>query len=128
MNRSFKKFSDDYTPTTEQSSASDPHHIYLSISTPLLSQGTLLISHGLSHHTREMVKEVNSDVVEIVEPPKEGYQLTLRLKFHKIPRGKGLVILNFHRIPRDTCLVFLYITSLIDKKIPGTWIETVFTI
>lgn len=74
-----------------QCSASDPHHIYLSISTPLLSQGTLLISHGLSHHTREMVKGVNSDVVEIVEPPKEGYQITLRLNLHKIPRGKDSI-------------------------------------
>lgn len=73
-----------------QSSASDPYHTYLSISTPLLSQGALL-SHGLSHYTIEMVKGVSSDVMEIVEPAKEGYQLTLSINFDKIPRGKDSV-------------------------------------
>ncbi|KAB1219325.1 Actin-related protein 2/3 complex subunit 2B [Morella rubra] len=73
-----------------QSSASDPHHTYLSISTPLLSQGSLL-SHGLSQYTIEMVKGVNADAVDIVEPAKVGYQLTLRLNFDKIPRGKDSV-------------------------------------
>ncbi|XP_050239260.1 actin-related protein 2/3 complex subunit 2B [Quercus robur] len=73
-----------------QSSASDPHHAYLSISTPLLSQDTLQ-SLGLSHYTREMVKGISSDAVEIVEPAKEGYLLTLRLNFDKIPSGKDSV-------------------------------------
>jgi actin related protein 2/3 complex subunit 2 len=71
----------------------------LSISTPLLSQGALL-SHGLSHYTIEMVKGVSSDVMEIVEPAKEGYQLTLSINFDKIPHGKGLVILHFNDIQK----------------------------
>ncbi|KAH9681754.1 actin-related protein 2/3 complex subunit 2B [Citrus sinensis] len=71
----------------EQSSLSDPQHAYLSISTPLLSQGDLL-SYGLSHYSMEMVKAISLDVVEIVQPAKEGYQLTLRLNLSKIPRGK----------------------------------------
>ncbi|XP_011041426.1 PREDICTED: actin-related protein 2/3 complex subunit 2B-like isoform X2 [Populus euphratica] len=50
-----------------QSSAADPQHNYLSISTPLLSQGALL-SYGLSSYTMQMVKQVCSDAVEIVEP------------------------------------------------------------
>ncbi|KAJ4722780.1 Arp2/3 complex 34 kDa subunit [Melia azedarach] len=70
-----------------QSSVSDPHHAYLSISTPLLTQGDLL-SYGLSHYTMEMIKGISSDVVEIVQPAKEGYQLTLRLDLSKIPRSK----------------------------------------
>jgi actin related protein 2/3 complex subunit 2 len=45
-----------------------------------------------------MVKGVSSDAMEIVEPAKEGYQLTLRINFDKIPRGKGLVILHFNDI------------------------------
>ncbi|KAJ9700777.1 hypothetical protein PVL29_006205 [Vitis rotundifolia] len=40
-----------------QSSASDPHDTYLSIATPLLSQG-VLPSHGLSHYTIEMIKGI----------------------------------------------------------------------
>ncbi|KAJ6988708.1 hypothetical protein NC653_021590 [Populus alba x Populus x berolinensis] len=70
-----------------QSSAADPQNNYLSISTPLLSQGALL-SCGLSSYTTQMVKQVCSDAVEIVEPAKEGYQLTLKLNLAKIPRGK----------------------------------------
>ncbi|XWS08745.1 hypothetical protein CRYUN_Cryun40dG0027500 [Craigia yunnanensis] len=35
-----------------------------------------------------MVREISTDVMEIVEPAKEGYQLTLRLDFSKIPREK----------------------------------------
>lgn len=41
-----------------------------------------------------MVKGVNADAVDIVEPAKVGYQLTLRLNFDKIPRGKGFTLLH----------------------------------
>ncbi|KAJ6719369.1 ACTIN-RELATED PROTEIN 2/3 COMPLEX SUBUNIT 2B [Salix purpurea] len=78
-----------------QSSAADPQHNYLSISTPLLSQGALL-SYGLSSYTMKMVKQVCSDAVEIVEPAKEGYQLTLKLNFAKVPSGKGYQISTLH--------------------------------
>ncbi|KAF8401967.1 hypothetical protein HHK36_012918 [Tetracentron sinense] len=73
-----------------QSTASDPHHIYLSISTPLLSQGVLL-SYGLPHSTLQTLNGVYSDVVEVVEPARGGYQLTLRLNFDKLPNGKGSI-------------------------------------
>ena len=39
-----------------------------------------------------MIKGICSDVLEVVEPAREGYQLTLRLDLAKIPQGKGLVI------------------------------------
>ncbi|XWS53759.1 hypothetical protein CRYUN_Cryun10bG0027800 [Craigia yunnanensis] len=74
-----------------KSSASDPQLTYLSISTPLLTQGVLL-SYGLSPYTIQMVREISTDVLEIVEPAKEGYQLTLRLDFSKIPHGKDIHI------------------------------------
>lgn len=67
---------------------SDQQHTYLSISTPLLSQG-ILLSYGLPRNTTEMLKGICSDVVELVEPAREGYQLTLRLNLAKIPRKKG---------------------------------------
>ncbi|KAL6970605.1 hypothetical protein U1Q18_030300 [Sarracenia purpurea var. burkii] len=72
------------------SSASEPYKTYLSISTPLLSHGVLL-SYGLPRSTLEMVKGICSDAVEIAEPAREGYQLTLRLDFTKIPHGKDSV-------------------------------------
>ncbi|KAK4356974.1 hypothetical protein RND71_022584 [Anisodus tanguticus] len=70
-----------------QSLVSDPDHTYLSISTPILSQA-FLISTRLSRYTIEKVKAISAEVVEIVEPPKEGYQLTLQLNFARMPRGK----------------------------------------
>nr|XP_004296402.2 PREDICTED: actin-related protein 2/3 complex subunit 2B isoform X1 [Fragaria vesca subsp. vesca] len=70
-----------------QSSASNEHYVYLSISTPLLSQEVLL-PYGISHSTKQMVTAICPDVIEIIEPAKEGYQLTLRLDFSRLPNGK----------------------------------------
>lgn len=75
-----------------QSLVSDPDHTYLSVSTPILSQA-FLISTRLSHYTIEKVKAISAEVVEIVQPPKEGYQLTLRLNFARMSHGKGLELL-----------------------------------
>ncbi|CAI9118078.1 OLC1v1019594C2 [Oldenlandia corymbosa var. corymbosa] len=70
-----------------QASASHPQIAYLSISTPLLHQ-EFVLSTGLPRYTLEMVRGICPDVVEIIEPPNEGYQLTLRLDFSRIPRKK----------------------------------------
>ncbi|XP_022154850.1 actin-related protein 2/3 complex subunit 2B isoform X2 [Momordica charantia] len=86
LSESFTSFEGN-PPQTVQFSVSDPQNIYLSISTPLLSQGALL-SDGLSSHTVEMVKQICSHVVEIVEPAREGYQLTLKIDFAQILHGK----------------------------------------
>lgn len=73
-----------------QCSASDPQYVHLSISTPLLSQEVSL-AQGISQGTVQMIKGIHSDMVELIEPATEGYQLTLRLNFDKIPQGKGLM-------------------------------------
>ncbi|KAI8566531.1 hypothetical protein RHMOL_Rhmol02G0047700 [Rhododendron molle] len=73
-----------------QSSASDQYKTYLSISTPLLSHGGQL-PYELPRSSIELVKGLCSDAVEIVEPAREGYQLTLKLDFAKIPHGKDSV-------------------------------------
>ncbi|XP_006354443.1 actin-related protein 2/3 complex subunit 2B isoform X1 [Solanum tuberosum] len=70
-----------------QSLVSDPDHTYLSIATPILSQA-FLVSTRLSRYTIQKVKAISAEVVEIVEPPKEGYQLTIRLNFARMPHGK----------------------------------------
>ncbi|XP_010670954.2 actin-related protein 2/3 complex subunit 2B isoform X2 [Beta vulgaris subsp. vulgaris] len=70
-----------------QSSASDPQNIYLSISTPILSPRTL-VSQGLCPYTIQKVKDISPDVVDILHPARDGYQLTLQLKFVHIPQGK----------------------------------------
>jgi actin related protein 2/3 complex subunit 2 len=54
----------------------------------------------------QMVKQVCSDAVEIVEPAKEGYQLTLKLNFAKVPIGKGLLLLQINtNFFKKKCLV-----------------------
>ncbi|KAI3683346.1 hypothetical protein L1987_83849 [Smallanthus sonchifolius] len=73
-----------------QSYVSEAHHVYLSISTPILSTGSLVL-YGFPHYTIETVKGICHEVVQIVEPAKTGYQLTLKLDFSKIPRKKDAV-------------------------------------
>ncbi|XP_010326787.1 actin-related protein 2/3 complex subunit 2B isoform X4 [Solanum lycopersicum] len=73
-----------------QSLVSDPDHTYLSIATPILSQA-FLVSTRLSRYTIQKVKAISAEVVEIVEPPKEGYQLTIRLNFGRMPHGKEAI-------------------------------------
>jgi len=72
-----------------QSSASDSHNIYLSISTPILSRGTLG-SKGLCPYTIQKLQDICPAALKIVEPAREGYELTLRLNIAQIPQGKGL--------------------------------------
>ncbi|KAK7243041.1 hypothetical protein RIF29_37825 [Crotalaria pallida] len=73
-----------------QSQASTPLVAYLSISTPPLCHGNLP-NEQLSSYTIEMVKGLRPEVVEIAEPAREGYHLTLRLNLNQIPRGNDYV-------------------------------------
>ncbi|XP_077250817.1 actin-related protein C2B isoform X2 [Tasmannia lanceolata] len=70
-----------------RASASDPGRIYLSVSTPPLSPEVLL-SNGLANSTSQTVKRVYSDIVEVIEPPREGFLLTLRFDFNKLPQAE----------------------------------------
>lgn len=49
-----------------------------------------MVPFGLSHYSVEMVNGLCPEVIEIIEPTREGYQLTLRLNFNNIPHRKGL--------------------------------------
>ncbi|XP_073223615.1 actin-related protein 2/3 complex subunit 2B isoform X2 [Cicer arietinum] len=72
-----------------QSKVSNPLVAYLSISIPPLCHGVL--SNNLSPHTIEKVKGICPNLVEITEPTKEGYQLTLKLNLNQIPRTKDYI-------------------------------------
>jgi actin related protein 2/3 complex subunit 2 len=65
---------------------------YLSISIPPLCNGVL--PNKVSPYTIEKVKGICPNLVEIEEPAREGFQLTLKLNLDQIPRNKGL----FHLI------------------------------
>ncbi|XP_028800402.1 actin-related protein 2/3 complex subunit 2B-like isoform X2 [Neltuma alba] len=69
-----------------QSHASNPQIAYLSISLPPLCQG--LQSDKLSNFTIQKVKGLCPEALEIVDPPREGYQLTLILYLNHIPPAK----------------------------------------
>ncbi|KAL2921259.1 Actin-related protein 2/3 complex subunit 2B [Bienertia sinuspersici] len=70
-----------------QSVASDPQNIDLSISTPVLTPRTL-IPQGVCPYTIQKVKDISPNVVHILDTAKDGYQLTLRLKFAHISQAK----------------------------------------
>ncbi|PIA36272.1 hypothetical protein AQUCO_03400286v1 [Aquilegia coerulea] len=75
-----------------QASASEPHHVYLSVSTSLQSPG-VSTTDGLQNCTLQSLRRLYSDAIELIEPPNEGYQLTLRIKFSELTQSKGLVLL-----------------------------------
>ncbi|KAI3983401.1 hypothetical protein MKX01_013468 [Papaver californicum] len=66
-----------------QAYSQDSHHIYLSVSSPLLNQGTFL-SNGLS---KCFSLRSYSNVMEVAETPKTGYPLTLRIDLSKFPQN-----------------------------------------
>ncbi|XP_027936814.1 actin-related protein 2/3 complex subunit 2B isoform X2 [Vigna unguiculata] len=93
-----------------QSQASDPQLAYLSISMPPLCHG--ILPKELSSKTIEMVKGLCPNVVEIIDPAKEGYQLTLKLNLNQIPRNK-----DYDKIIREISSVHSVILSSQLKEI-----------
>ncbi|KAL2325910.1 hypothetical protein Fmac_024968 [Flemingia macrophylla] len=69
-----------------QSQAFNPQVAYLSISMPPLCHGVL--PNELSSYTIQMIKGRCPNVVEIAEPAREGYQLTMKVNLHQIPLNK----------------------------------------
>ncbi|KAL6903517.1 hypothetical protein ACP4OV_004330 [Aristida adscensionis] len=71
-----------------EASASDPENVYLSISTPSLSHESSPSSGGLPESTLQETRKAYERFAEVVEPPREGYVLTLRLNFSGLARPK----------------------------------------
>ncbi|XP_062200112.1 uncharacterized protein LOC133902513 [Phragmites australis] len=69
-----------------ETSASDSENIYLLISTPSLSHEASPSSSGLLEITLEETRKMYQKFAEIIEPPKEGYVLTLKLNFSSLAR------------------------------------------
>ncbi|XP_058094785.1 actin-related protein 2/3 complex subunit 2B isoform X2 [Magnolia sinica] len=72
-----------------QASVSDSQNIYLSLSTPPILPEVL--PNGLPQSTLQAVKKVHPDIVEVVEHPEEGFQLTLKLNFAKLPHRRDCI-------------------------------------
>ncbi|XP_062184348.1 actin-related protein 2/3 complex subunit 2B-like isoform X2 [Phragmites australis] len=74
-----------------EASASDPDNAYLSISTPSLSHEASPSSSGLPEFTLQETRKMYQKFAEIIEPPKEGYVLTLKLNFSGLTRPKDRI-------------------------------------
>ncbi|CAH8389359.1 unnamed protein product [Eruca vesicaria subsp. sativa] len=72
-------------------SISDPNIVYVSTLTLLETQGTVMLKE-MSSHTYEVIKNIAVGVIDIVDPPRVGFQLTLKLHLDNIPRGKEAII------------------------------------
>ncbi|VVB07258.1 unnamed protein product [Arabis nemorensis] len=68
----------------------DPNIAYVSTSTLLETQGTVILKE-ISNHTYEVIEKIAVGVIDIVDPPRLGFQLTLRLHLDNIPRGKEAI-------------------------------------
>lgn len=78
-----------------EASVSDPENVFLSISTPSLSHEAAAPSSsssgGLPELTLQETRKTYGRFAEIVEPPREGYVLTLKLNFSGLTRPKDRV-------------------------------------
>uniref|UniRef100_A0A0D9W735 Arp2/3 complex 34 kDa subunit n=1 Tax=Leersia perrieri TaxID=77586 RepID=A0A0D9W735_9ORYZ len=71
-------------------SMTDSENVYLSISTPSLSYEASPSS-GLPEITLQETRKMYHKFAEIIEPPKEGYALTLKLNFSGLIRPKDRI-------------------------------------
>ncbi|KAI4369715.1 hypothetical protein MLD38_018129 [Melastoma candidum] len=88
-----------------QSSGTDRDRVvYLSMSALILSRDVTAARGPGS--VVQIVERICPDAIDIVKPPKEGYQLTLRLDFDRIPGGKdSLKIIGEISALRATILI-----------------------
>uniref|UniRef100_M4CMR2 Arp2/3 complex 34 kDa subunit n=1 Tax=Brassica campestris TaxID=3711 RepID=M4CMR2_BRACM len=71
-----------------QCSVLDTNIVYVSTSTLLETQG-IVTSKEILSATYEVIKNIAVGVIDIVDPPRLGFQLTLKLHLDNIPRGKA---------------------------------------
>ncbi|XP_013634520.1 actin-related protein 2/3 complex subunit 2B-like isoform X3 [Brassica napus] len=68
----------------------DTNIVYVSTSTLLETQG-IVTSKEILSATYEVIKNIAVGVIDIVDPPRLGFQLTLKLHLDNIPRGKEAI-------------------------------------
>lgn len=66
----------------------------LSVSLPTPSHGAMFVG-GLPYGAIEAIKAAYGTAVQILDPPKDGYNLTLKLNFSKLPPDEGLMSSSF---------------------------------
>lgn len=66
----------------------NPHHILVSVSLPTPPPETAFFG-GLPAGAIEAIKAAYSGFVQILDPPRDGFNLTLKLNLSKLPPDEG---------------------------------------
>ena len=68
----------------------NPHILLLSVSLPSPPPETIFLS-GLPFGAIEAIKATYGSVVQILDPPRDGFNLTLKVNLSKLPQNQGTV-------------------------------------
>lgn len=73
-----------------QASIKNPHLLHLSVSLPTPSP-EIVFSSGLPLGAIEAIKAAYGNVVQILDPPRDGFNLTVKLNLSKLPPNEGYI-------------------------------------
>ena len=66
----------------------NPHVLLLSVSLPTPSSETIFVC-GLPFGAIEAIKAAYGNLVQILDPPRDGFNLTLKINLSKLPANQG---------------------------------------
>lgn len=67
----------------------NPHLLLLSVSLPTPSSETIFVR-GLPFGAIEAIKAAYGNLVQILDPPRDGFNLTLKINLSKLPANQGM--------------------------------------
>ena len=73
----------------------NPHILLLSLSLPTPPPEAMFVG-GLPVGAIEAIKAAYGTIVQILDPPKDTYNLTLKLNFNKLPSNEGVMSFHFY--------------------------------
>lgn len=93
-----------------QASIKNPHLVHLSVSLPTPPPETTF-STGLPLGAIDAIKSAYSTVVHILDPPRDGFNLTVKLNLSKLPPNQGYItslLLYIYCFVFNTCPNYYY--------------------
>ena len=77
-----------------QATVKNPNLLLLSLSLPAPPPETVFFG-GLPQGAIEAIKAAYGAVLQVLDPPRDGYNLTVKLNLSKLPPDEGLVSFPF---------------------------------
>ncbi|KAL0914472.1 hypothetical protein M5K25_014821 [Dendrobium thyrsiflorum] len=108
-----------------QFSVKSPQVMLLSISLPIPPPETVFVN-GLPLGAIEAVKGAYGELVQILDPPKDGYNLTMKLNFTKLPQDEGRLIAFMPSLLRQWMTIYDTQTRTWQYGYDRTGLETSF--